>query len=141
MLPHGSSRLLAEIQTMTTRDRRLRMLALVGVAAVATILVFRMPPLPQDEAYHRFADDWVLLGAAAPVHRSEVKIPPPSLQEPAHDDPSGQNQSPLAQLPGQRLISGEAGSALSTTAHLPKRRLISADGGSSLQKLPHLLGS
>lgn len=47
---------------MTTRDRRLRMLALVGVAAVATILVFRMPRLPQDEAYHRFADGRVLLG-------------------------------------------------------------------------------
>jgi len=37
------------------------MLALVGVAAIATILVFRMERLPQDDAYHRFADDRILL--------------------------------------------------------------------------------
>ncbi len=45
---------------MTTRDRRLRLLALV--AAVAMVLVFLMPRKGQDEAYHRFADGRDLLG-------------------------------------------------------------------------------
>ena len=45
---------------MTTRDRRLRLLALV--AAVAMVLVFLMPREAQDKDYHRFADGRDLLG-------------------------------------------------------------------------------
>src|SRR3954469_13019782 len=40
----------------------LRLLALLAVTAVAAFVVLRLPPLPQDPAYHRFADDRPWLG-------------------------------------------------------------------------------
>ncbi len=42
--------------------RRLRLLALVAVTAVAAAIVFSRPAIPQDPAYHRFADGRTLLG-------------------------------------------------------------------------------
>ena len=40
----------------------LRLLALLAVTAVAAFVVLRLPPIPQDPAYHRFADDRPWLG-------------------------------------------------------------------------------
>ena len=40
----------------------LRLLALLAVTAVAAIVVLRLPAVPQDPAYHRFADDRSWLG-------------------------------------------------------------------------------
>jgi hypothetical protein len=39
-----------------------RLLALLAVTAVAAFVVLRMPPIPQDPAYHHFADDRSWLG-------------------------------------------------------------------------------
>jgi len=40
----------------------LRLLALLVVTAVAAFVVLRLPAVPQDPAYHRFADDRSWLG-------------------------------------------------------------------------------
>src|SRR3954466_4380972 len=40
----------------------LRLVALLAVTAVAAFVVLRLPPIPQDPAYHRFADDRSWLG-------------------------------------------------------------------------------
>jgi hypothetical protein len=40
----------------------LRLAVLLAVTAAGAIVVLRLPPIPQDPAYHRFADDRTLLG-------------------------------------------------------------------------------
>ena len=40
----------------------LRLLILFAVTAAAVVVMFLVPPIPQDPAYHRFADDWAWLG-------------------------------------------------------------------------------
>ncbi|HBL28155.1 MAG TPA: alkaline phytoceramidase [Acidobacteria bacterium] len=47
---------------MTTRATRFRLLALLGVTALSAAVVFSQPPIPQDPAYHRFADTRAFLG-------------------------------------------------------------------------------
>ena len=45
-----------------TRGTRGRLLALAAVTAVSAAVVFSLPPIPQDPAYHRFADTRTVLG-------------------------------------------------------------------------------
>lgn len=45
-----------------TRGTRGRLLALAVVTAVSAAVVFSLPPIPQDPAYHRFADTRTVLG-------------------------------------------------------------------------------
>ncbi len=47
---------------MTSKATRLRWLALVAVTAVSAAVIFSMDPIPQDPAYHRFADSRTVLG-------------------------------------------------------------------------------
>jgi hypothetical protein len=45
-----------------TRGTRGRLLALAAVTAVSAAVVFSMPPIPQDPAYHQFADTRTVFG-------------------------------------------------------------------------------
>jgi len=47
---------------MTSRATRLRLLALLAVTAVSAAVILSMDPIPQDPAYHRFADSRTFLG-------------------------------------------------------------------------------
>lgn len=56
---------MSSLEVLPTARRKgaaLRLLALAAVTAVSAVVVFRLPPIPQDPAYHRFADARSLLG-------------------------------------------------------------------------------
>ncbi len=47
---------------LTSKATRLRLLVLAVVTAVSAAVIFSMDPIPQDPAYHQFADDRAFFG-------------------------------------------------------------------------------